>query len=514
MKSRKLLFMLLLVGMPLLVQAQLEVYSYPDKIIDANKGYNARSALYQVFVSEGNASKEAYVMYDRNQAAYRKNLSRNPDNHWTNFSHGKEVTVTVVKKEGDIRSCTVYPLKKGIQATVINGKATFQIPASKTPLQVFVMLDSNPAEPLFIFADPLEEDVPDRKDIAQVEVIRTTDKIEMVRKKLNSAKPYAVFEEGMHQWDGGSHMQYEGYKMPIRSGKKIYLPGGAYVVGSFSGESQQDFKIYGRGVLSGCGLQVIEDVSGIPYSLVYQTGEESTGTVEGIVTICPPHFAITGRGKLDVFNVKMLSWWYSTDGTIVGDNSKNYDCFFKVNDDAMKVYSQNCHYRNNTIFQQVNGAPFQFCWSKQNGDGNLMEDTYIVYSVYRTSFHKFTSNTAVINCLKGSGKVTENNTFDGIYIDNGCHRLIGLNTENESNSIFRKIKIRNVALNAGLNSQPQAAASYLVNGTAQNYDISIENLTVDGHPVTETETGKDDAGKLWVAENGELLKFNQASDSQ
>lgn len=491
---------------------QVETYSYPDAIVNSNSGLNKRSTEFKVQVTQSGISKDCYVMYDKNQDP-NGNLAKNPDNHWTNFSHKGAVTITVSKMSGSITSCQIFPKKKGITATVSGGKATFTIPADQSPLQLFVHINGNTDKPLFVFADPWETDVPDRNDAANVEVVKTTDNIATVKNKLISNKTYVVFEEGIHKWGGGTGTGYEGYKLPYVTGKKIYIPGGAYIIGTFSGNNQKNVKIYGRGVISGCGLDAQKSSAGIPYSMVQQDGGSSTAIVEGIHTVCPPHFAITGRGKMDVYGVKMMSWWHSTDGTIIGDNSENIGCFFKVMDDAMKIYSQNCYYENNTIYHQVNGAPFQFCWSGQNGDGNVMNDTYIVYSVYKNIGNE--SNTAVINSVAASGNTTQNNSWDGIYIDNGCHRLLGITAENESESVFKNFDIKNVVLNSGINTKPQANFSYLTKGTASHFqNFKICNLTVDGKQITGFSTSKDDAnnGKLWVNGNGNLIEFCQTGD--
>jgi hypothetical protein len=61
-------------------------------------------------------------------------------------------------------------------------------------------------------------------------------------------------------------------------------------------------------------------------------------TIEGITIIHAPRFKITLRGENHIVrNVKMMGWWFSTDGTSTGENAIIEDCFFKVNDDAVKL---------------------------------------------------------------------------------------------------------------------------------------------------------------------------------
>lgn len=104
------------------------------------------------------------------------------------------------------------------------------------------------------------------------------------------------------------------------------------------------------------------------------------------------------------------------------------------------------------------------------------------------------------------GHVTENNRWDGIFIDNGCHRLIGLNAKGGTH---RDFEIKNVVLNSGTNARPQESFSYLVNGEYVN--IRIHNLVVDGERIEGTDLDEDQPGKglLWFRnENLSALSFS------
>jgi hypothetical protein len=366
-----------------IVSAQVWVYDYPDTLVNTNNALHKRSTLVKVEVEQEGEMYESFVMFDKNQHP-SGNLAMNPDNHWTNFSMKGSVKVHVTRMDNQqFTFCTIYPTKKGITPEINGNVATFTIEEEDLPLQIYLEMNNMGNNAVLIFADPEEDDVPDMNDTDQVEVIYTTDDIQTVRSKLQNNKIYKHFEKGIHQWGSVTGPAYAGYKLPISAGKKIYIPGGAYVVGSFSG-NVSNYKIYGRGIISAAGKDMIPGVSGIPYSLVQGDGDNNTGIVlNGFVTLCPPHFAITVRGKVDINNVKMMSWWHSTDGIVTGHNSTVKNCFFKVMDDFIKLYSDNCYYENNTMFHQVNGAPFQYSWGNQHSKNNLIVDTYIINSIYK-----------------------------------------------------------------------------------------------------------------------------------
>ena len=500
--------------------AKLEAYNYPDTIIPATNvldkderfvAETRRSSNYSVRVAQKDQSQEAFVMYTPNPHV-GGNLGLSPNTHWTNFSFQGQVDVTVTNLSGNISSCEIFPSKKGHSANINGNQATFSLSTAngQIPLQLSLRINKNDKDPLLIFADPPESDIPDRTDTANVELIDTTDNIEVVRTKLRSAKPYVVFEEGIHSYGTDQTNAYPGYRLPYVSNKKIYLPGGAYVIGTFDGNSVSNSKIYGRGVLSACGKNRLAQSESIPYSMVHQTGNATNQLIEGIVTTDPPHFHLTYRGQVTIDNVKMIGYWHQTDGTVTGDNSIVKNTFMKTNDDYIKVYSQNCYHVNNTMFHQVNGAPFQFCWSSQNGDNNLMEDTYIINSSYSPGENN-KLNTAVICARNGSEAITENNTWDGIYIDNGCHKLIGLNAQDESASIFRNFLIKNVELNTGNADSPQDGGSYLMAGDSSNFiNIHFENLKINGDPISGTNGDSDlDVDRaIWFNSGGRFSSYS------
>ena len=502
----------------------LEVYNYPDIIVpptsvkDGDHDFTAetkRSTQYSVSLSQGDTEKTSYVMFTPNPHK-TGGLGLTPDTHWTNFSFEGPIKITVTNLSGPIEQCQVYPSKKAPSIEISGNQVTFRLPSLKdlTPLQLFVRINANDMNPLLLFADPPETDIPNLSDAANVEIIKTTDDVETVKTKLTSPKPYAVFEEGIHSYGNQTGNDYPGYRLPYVSDKKVYLPGGAYVIGTFDGNDVHNSKIYGRGVLSTCGKDRLAQAVSIPYSMIHQSGGGSNQIAEGIITTDPPHFHLTYRGEVVIDNVKMIGYWHQTDGTVTGDNSVVKNTFMKTNDDYIKVYSQNCYHVNNTMFHQVNGAPFQFCWGNQNGDNNLMKDTYLIYSSYNPGAnHK--KNTAVICARNAPEAITENNTWDGIHIDNGCHKLLGLNAQNEAASIFRNFLIKNVELNTGNADSPQDGGSYLRDGNEINFqNIAFENLTINGDRITGENSGSDidDDGKVWFIEGGSHASFTQ-SDS-
>ena len=90
--------------------------------------------------------------------------------------------------------------------------------------------------------------------------------------------------------------------------------------------------------------------------------------IEGIVLIEPNGYCLTVHYRLNgkVKNVKCLAFRYSTDGVGSTLYGTVQNCFFKVNDDGLKLYLSHSIYEDITIFLQNNGAAFQITWNMEN----------------------------------------------------------------------------------------------------------------------------------------------------
>jgi hypothetical protein len=302
-------------------------------------------------------------------------------------------------------------------------------------------MDGQYEHPLFIFADPPETDIPDKNN------------------------PDVVwFGPGIHNI---------GPRQPLESNKTYYLEGGSYLKGSLHGSSVSNVKIIGRGILSGidimhCGYRAC----GFDGVGIHMFNGGSNQLIEGITVTDPSSYCILSRGQIVCRNVKCFGWWYETDGFGAGDDSVLEDCFFKVNDDVVKLYPQRITVRNLVIYQQMNGAPFQFAWSAQNGKDGSVSDIDIVACEVAAS-PLWTSNKPLINMRNGVNNNVSNFTFSNIRADRDIAALIGINTTGTCSGIT----IKDVVVRGN-----QKFPSYLKGGAVSN--ISIENVIIGGKCVS------------------------------
>jgi hypothetical protein len=339
MNSRGLLSGLALVPLALLTVAHAAVETYPAPAEEF------RSPDYVVRVTQSGRSHDSFVYRHAHQD--EKLRERGSDfNHWTTFSFSDRITIEIIRLTGAAVGCSVLPSARGIQPRVVGRTVTFSL---DRPAKLYIRFPDAAENPLFIFADAPEVNIPDRQDPAVI-------------------------------WFEAGRVHDIGEKFTIKSGQTVYIPGGAYVKGTITADGASRIAVRGRGILSGLGYARRPNIAGIPFNSVMFNGPGDDQLIEGITVTNPQHFCLLSRGRLTTRNVKLFGWWHQTDGWGGGDGSSVEDSFIKVNDDSVKLYGKNQTARGLVIYQQVNGAPFQLGWggASQSAQNCLVEDIDVV----------------------------------------------------------------------------------------------------------------------------------------
>ncbi|MEM9986590.1 MAG: hypothetical protein AAF804_15975, partial [Bacteroidota bacterium] len=335
-----------------------KVVTYPaTPNIRSDNPYIAPSTQYRVELIQGNQTLEVFTY--QMQAMHRTNNSLTTA--WVTFSFDGSVEVRVTPLGQSVDFAQVLPRSAAIEVQKLPGSIRFTL---DRPGHYSVEFEPGIriAHPLLIFANPLESSPPD-----------TT-------------------EEDLIYFGPGFHEIGEAFAIP--SGKTVYLHGGAYLKGQFYSQNCEAITIRGRGILSG------EDYPARTANHMITMQNASNIVVEGITIIHAPRFMITLRGSNHrVRNVKMMGWWFSTDGVSTGENALIEDCFFKVNDDAIKLYRSNTLARNCVIWQMENGAPFQIGW---NGRQDFSNCHVYNMEIIRVEHEWDNENEAVICAILGA----------------------------------------------------------------------------------------------------------------
>jgi hypothetical protein len=438
MISRGLLRGLALVPLALLTLAHAAVETYPTPAEEF------RSPDYVVRVSQSGRTQESFVYRHAHQDEHLRD--RGSDyNHWTTFSFSDPITVEVTRLNADAAGCTVLPSARDIQPRVSGRTATF---ALDRPAKLFVRFPDAAENPLFIFADAPEVNIPDRKD------------------------PNVIWFEAGRVHDIGE-------KFTIKSGQTVYIPGGAYVKGTITADSASHIAVRGRGILSGLGYARRPNITGIPFNSVMFNGPGDDQLIEGITVTNPQHFCLLSRGRLTTRNVKLFGWWHQTDGWGGGDGSSIEDSFIKVNDDSVKLYGKNQTARGLVIYQQVNGAPFQLGWggSTQRAQNCLVEDIDVIACDAADKTQR-EGNQAFLNLRNQSAEsVIDGVTLRRLRFDCDIPMLVG----------FLQVKgqVRNIRFDdVSIHGKVNGANFVRTEGAGSVAGLSVKNVRIGGALVT------------------------------
>jgi len=429
------------------------------------------SGRYTVEVRQGDGpAHPAYVLESTNPF-HAAGQAMGEANHWTTFSFDGTVEVTVTLPAAITpRFVQVLPRAHGIAARINGQKISLSL---DRPLQLALEINGDRDQPLFLFAKEPERDLP---DLAGANVIDFSKKPPVHN---DPSRPNVLYFP-----PGEFDLVELGYDLnkgfPLDAGDTVYIAGGAVVHGAFSSQAE-NVTIRGRGVISGAKWRWVRErynEAGIPWNYgkyrevaAYLHGPRAT--VEGITFTDPVHFCISVGDDSLVRGVQCFGWWYTTDGVRAGDRSVVEDCFFKVNDDVVKVYCNDMIVRRCLIWAQMNGAPFQFTWNLKGPVRGVRVSDIIVMASEVTSDRELMGNRAVINSRLNMGAAISDFVFERIRIEGDVYRVLGLHI-GQAGSI-RDITLRDIEVTGRIEY-----FNYL-NATGGTIgDIRLENIRVAG----------------------------------
>ncbi len=416
-----------------------DVVTYPGPAgIDA-------SDQYAVQVVQDGITKDSFVYITG--AQWRSNRSKTTS--WTTFSFSGKISIRVTKLSGDFKSCKISPTSYGIKPEINGANVEFQL---DRPRKISVEFDGDITHPMLVFADPLEMEAPSP-----------------------NAPGVIYFGPGLHDLDDS---------LSVDSDTTVYLAGGAYVKGRITSNNASNVVLRGRGILSG------ENFERQSEHLVLMRNARNV-LIEGVTLINSPHFNISLRGSEHIVrNVKMIGWYFSTDGVCTGNNGLVEDCFFKVNDDAVKLYQSNMLVQNCVIWQMENGAPFQISWNMPSDNSGFHVKNI---DIIRVEHQWDNPNEAVFDSIHGERGHMSDYLFEDIRIENADWRLfyitIAKNEFADSSRGMGRISdiiFRNITAELPT-KRPNTIKGW--DGDHRVSDILFENLKINGNYITSAEDG-------------------------
>jgi len=192
-------------------------------------------------------------------------------------------------------------------------------------------------KPLHIFANPMETEKPDPNS-PNVQYYQPDEKLNF---SGNYGGKHFTLPEGKDilYFGPGTHMPYV---IELKSNQTLYIDGGAVVYGTIVTDSQENIKIYGRGILNGSRFNRQHHGTGLIHGIILSNSKNVN--VEGIIIqdSVVYNLATVAGSNINIDNVKVFSWRRNSDGIDV-HNSQNVtirNCFVRAFDDSLTIKGQ------------------------------------------------------------------------------------------------------------------------------------------------------------------------------
>ena len=396
------------------------------------------------------------------------------------FDFSGVVEVSVTCNKGEIRNARIRPLSYGIQPEIKGDTLTFRL---SQPRNLSVEVNGDIFHNLHLFANPIETFIPDKKDTNLI-----------------------YFGPGVHQIEGG--------KLKVRSGKTVYLAGGAVLMGQVLIEKVHDVKLLGRGMIDHT------------VKMGVRIANSKNILVEGI---CCTQCATGGSDSVTIRNVKSISYYGWGDGMNVFSSSNVlFDgVFCRNSDDCTTVYGtrggftggcKNITMQNSTLWADV-AHPILIGTHGNTPHPEVLENlNYINIDILD---HK-EAQIDYQGCMSlnaGDSNLIRNVRFENIRVEDFRQgQLVNIrvfyNTKycTSPGRGVENVLFKNITYN-GSHAEMSIIAGY--DDTRKVKNIVFENLVINGQLITDDMPGKpawyktSDMARFFVGEHVDGIEFRK-----
>jgi chitodextrinase len=287
---------------------------------------------------------------------------------------------------------------------------------------------------------------------------------------------------------GSPHVQtaqYDRYSVP-NDVDVVVVEEGAVLKGTVhtSGGRSKPLILMGRGIILGNG-GVVSGSSGIPWNAI-ELNHGNNHIIDGITSISPRHFTIRSASNSLITNVKMFGYNANIDGIVAGTGSTIEYCYSKVNDDHIKLYSNNITVRWCNFYEQTNGGVFQFAWNSiKPGSNCLVENCEILAWEAGCGDPKLGQGgiaRSFINLRStDAGSTATNNIFRNIYIQGQMPRFVCINGKYDGS---KPLTMTNLLLENITVEKKPSTYSWIYTGDPHTISITFKNVSIAGECLT------------------------------
>lgn len=411
------------------------------------------------------------------------NVSVNPNRRWMGnneielsstpmcyFDFNGESIKIEIKKDEEIKSCNILPSSYNIIPKIIDKNIVFYI---NEPGFYTVIFNDSPEGALHIFANPIEENIPDKND------------------------PNVIFIEP-GEWTIDN--------IPLQRGQTIYISGGAVVHTTIHGIFLNNITIRGRGIIDGSiwkNWLTPGEIARPPINLRNSKGI----TIEGVILINPNAWALNlyECENTIIKNVKIITSRQNGDGITI-QSSRNihvFDSFVRSWDDSLVIKnyagdSKFINFNNIQIWTDLaQSMEIGYETNKGMKENPVISDISFRDITVLYNFHKpvisihnsdnalvkniYYENIIVENALMGEGDAGDNNQL----IDFSILSSQWSSTKERGN--IRNVYVNNVKVLRG-KFPPSRIVGYDKDHTIEN--VNIKNLVILGKEIKSLEEGK------------------------
>jgi len=308
------------------------------------------------------------------------------------FTFKDECKITI-ETNRDIKWVDIRPLNLNIKPSFHFNKVKFVL---SQPCRISVELNRDPTtRPLFLFANPPEERIPDKND------------------------PDIIYFE--------PNKVYEAGNIRVESGQTVYIDEGTIVEGLIHSENAEDIRVAGRGILD--GTRVNEWKSEKKWQRLIHLQDSQKIRIEDITIVNSQTWQVVpiNCNQVNIQNVKIVSDNGSDDGIDVV-RSKNVnisECFIRTKDDCIAIKAAWDYPAENGV-EKVKVSRSVF-WNGLWGNGlevgfelranrlhNIVFDDCDIIHVERG---------AVFSIHNGDYAVVDNVRYENIRVEDARHKL-------------------------------------------------------------------------------------------
>ena len=389
------------------------------------------------------------------------------------FSGKVKLEITMPGLPAQVTSARVLPTDAGIEPVIENGAVRFLI---SEPGQYTVVFNDSVNQALHIFANPLEENVPDKDDPN-------------------------VFWIGPGEWVMDA--------IVLKDDQTLYISGGAVVHSIISVANAKNVRICGRGLIDGSDYPAWNQPGSyarVPIDLNHSKNVSVEGI--GIVNSNCWNFNSFSSKNVTVDNVKIISGRQNGDGFTFQSCTDHIvtNCFARTWDDSLviKNYSgstKGITFKNMQVWTDL-AQSMEIGYETDKGltldpeiSDVLFEDITVLYNFHKPVISIHNSDDAFVHDITYRNITVENAFMQG---DNGNNKeLIEMTLQNSAWSTVRDEfgSIDNVLIDGltVVNTADGKAPRSRLSGQDEEHritNVTLRNVSILGNPITDLKTLK------------------------